>query len=93
MTNNFSACDSTLTKVSSSDFSFYSGKALTCANGPFSPQQTTMADAGEQIQCFYTYEAAQHRYKRIILKVWGDYSQDNLAANTGDLVTWMKKIK
>ncbi len=93
MTNNFNACDSTLTKVSSADFSLYSGKAMTCANGPFSKQQTTMADAGEQIQCFYTYEAAQKRYKRVILRVYGDYSQDNLAANTGDLVIWMKTIK
>ena len=93
MTNNFSACDSTLTKVSSADFSLYSGKAMTCANGPFSKQQNTMADAGEQIQCFYTYEAAQQRYKRVILRVWGDYSQDNLAANTGDLLTWIQKIK
>ena len=93
MQKNLAACDSVLTQIGSQEFSQYAGKALSCVNGTLTPPQNLMADAGEHIYAFYLYEVDRNRYKRVILSMTGDWSQENLASNTGEIVDWMKKIK
>ena len=93
MQKNMAACDSVMAKVSASDFTAYSGKALNCVNGTMSKPQNTMADAGEHIYAFYIYDPGHNRYKRIILNMTGDWSQENLATGSKAVVEWMKTIK
>ncbi len=92
MKKNLAACDSVLEYVSLEELSKFTAKALACANGPLTKASMTMADAGEHIQAFYLYEADKRRYKRVILSMTGDWSQENLAASTSEVVDWMKKI-
>ena len=93
MQKNMAACDSVMAKVSVSDFTNYSAKALNCANGPMSKPKNTMADAGERFYAIFLYDFNGNRYKRIILNMTGDWSQENLAPNAGAIVDWMEKIK
>ncbi len=93
MQKNLAACDSVLTQIGSQEFSQYAEKALSCFNGTLTEPQNTMADAGEHIYAFYLYDADHNRYKRVVLTMTGDWSQENLASNTGEIVEWMSKIK
>jgi len=93
MQKNLAACDSVLAQISSKDFALYAEKANGCANGPMSKATMTMADAGERIYAIYVYESGHNRYKRVILDMTGDWSQENLAPNAAAVVDWMKTIK
>ncbi|HEY5511025.1 MAG TPA: hypothetical protein VIK10_08350 [Prolixibacteraceae bacterium] len=93
MQKNLNVCDSLLEHVASNELSLYTAKALTCADGPMTDPKMTMADAGERIYAFYRYEADRKRYKRVILSMVGDWSQENLAPNAKEVVDWMKTIK
>jgi hypothetical protein len=93
MQKNLNVCDSLLEHVSQYELSKYSLKALNCVDGPMTKPAMTMADAGEHIYAFYRYEADRKRYKRVILSMIGDWSQENLAPNTKEVVDWMKTIK
>lgn len=93
MQKNLAACDSVIAKVSTADFSTYASKALTCADGPLSKAENKMADAGAHVYCFYLFEADQKRYRRVLLDMTGDWAQQNLAANTGVVVDFLKRIK
>jgi len=93
MQKNLNVCDSLLEHVSSSDLMYYTSKALACVDGPMTNPKMTMADAGEHIYAFYRYEADRKRYKRVILSMVGDWSQENLAPNSKEVVDWMKAIK
>ncbi len=93
MQKNILACDSIMASVSPNVFSKYANKAFTCANGTLTKPKNTMADAGEHIYCFYLYDAGRKKYKRFILDMTGDWSQENLAPNAKEVVDWMKTIK
>jgi len=93
MNKNINACDSILTQVSLKDFTLNAEKAISCANGPMSKATNTMADAGEHIYAIYLYESGSNRYKRVILDMTGDWSQQNLATKSKEVVEWMKTIK
>ena len=93
MQKNLAACDSVLAQVSSKDLALYAEKALGCADGPMSKATMTMADAGEHIYAIYLYESGSNRYKRMILDMTGDWSQQNLATKSKEIVEWMKTIK
>lgn len=93
MQKNMAACDSVLAQVSAKDFTLYAEKATSCASGPMSKATNTMADAGEHIYAFYLYEPGSNRYKRVILDMMGDWSQQNLSTRSKEIVEWMKSIK
>jgi len=93
MQKNLNVCDSLLEHVALSELSYYTFKALTCIDGPMTKPKMTMADAGEHIYAFYRYEADRKRYKRVILNMTGDWSQENLAPNSKEVVDWMKAIE
>ncbi len=93
MQKNMAACDSVMAKVSASDFDNYAGKALHCVTGSMSKPSNLMADAGEHIYAFYIYESRGNRFKRVILNMTGDWSQENLAPNAKEVADWMKGIK
>jgi hypothetical protein len=93
MQKNLAACDSVLAQVSAKDFTLYAEKAIGCTNGPMSKASNTMADAGEHIYAFYLYDPGSNRYKRVILDMDGDWSQQNLATKSKEIVEWMKSIK
>ncbi len=93
MQKNMAACDSVITQINSNEFASYSEKAISCTNGSMSKATNTMADAGEHIYAFYIYDSSGNRYKRVILKMTGDWSQENLAPNGAGIVDWMMKIK
>jgi hypothetical protein len=93
MQKNMAACDSLMAKVTTSDYTNYARKAYSCINGPMTKPKNTMADAGEHIYAFYVYEPGRNRYKRVILNMTGDWSQENLAPNAKEVVEWMKLIK
>lgn len=93
MKKNLGACDSVIAKVDKKEFTQNAEKALTCKNGPMTKARMTMADAGESILAFYLYEPANKRYKRVILSMVGDWSQENLAPNAAVVTEWMKGVK
>lgn len=93
MLKNLAACDSVIAKISTGDFSKFASMALTCADGPLSKAENKMADAGAHVYCFYLYEANQKRYRRVLLDMAGDWSQQNLAPNARVIVDFMKNIK
>lgn len=93
LSKNMNGCDSVLAQISSKDFTLYAEKAITCAKGPMSKATNTMADAGEHIYAIYLYESGGNRYKRVILDMTGDWSQQNLATKSKEIVEWMKTIK
>lgn len=93
MLQNLGVCDSIIENIDVREFTGYAEKALTCKDGPMTKASMTMADAGENILAFYLYEPGNKRYKRVILSMVGDWSQENLAPNTPAVLEWMKKIK
>jgi hypothetical protein len=93
MQKNLAACDSILAQVSAKDFTLYAEKAIGCANGQMSKATNTMADAGEHIYAIYLYDPGSNRYKRVILDMTGDWSQQNMAVKSREVVDWMKTIK
>ncbi|MEK7719303.1 MAG: hypothetical protein AAB347_06795 [Bacteroidota bacterium] len=93
MQKNMSACDSVIEQIDSKEFTLYAEKAINCVNWNMTKPQNTMADAGEHIYAFYLYESGSNRYKRVILNMTGDWSQENLAPNAKEIVDWMKAIK
>ena len=93
MKKNILACDSVMANVTPATFSLYAQKAFACSNGTMTKPTNIMADAGEQIYCFYLYDASGKRYKRFILNMRGDWSQENLAPYSNEVVEWMKSIK
>jgi hypothetical protein len=93
MQKNMAACDSVIAQISSNELALYSEKAISCLNYNMTKPQNLMADAGEQIYAFYIYDFGGNRYKRVVLKMRGDWSQENLAPNAGGIVDWMEKIK
>jgi uncharacterized protein YceK len=93
MQKNMNGCDSVLTHISSYELNHFSAKALSCVNGKLTDPKNTMADAGEHIYAFYIYDSHKMMYKRIVLSMVGDFSQENLAPNAKDVVEWMMKIK
>jgi Ca2+-binding EF-hand superfamily protein len=93
MEKNIAACDLVIDEVSTSEFRLYADKALTCVNGTMTKPENKMADAGEHIWAFYIYDSNKNGYKRIILNMTGDWSQENLATNSKEIVDWMMKIQ
>jgi hypothetical protein len=93
MQKNLAACDSVIEYITADELSKYSVKALSCSDGPMTTPKQTMADAGEHIYAFYRFESDKKRYKRVILSMVGDFSQENLAPNSKEVVEWMMKIK
>jgi hypothetical protein len=93
MQKNMAACDSVITQINSNELAFYSEKAINCLNYNLTKPQNLMADAGEHIYAFYIYDSGGNRYKRVILKMTGDWLQENLAPNASGIVDWMEKIK
>lgn len=93
MEKNVAACDSVIEEVNTAAFKLYAEKALTCVNGPFTKPENRMADAGEHIWAFYIYDSGKNGYRRVILNMTGDWSQENLATNSKEIVDWMKSIK
>ncbi len=93
MQKNLNVCDSLLEHVASGELVYYTSKALTCVDGPLTNPRLTGADMGEHIYAFYRYEADRKRYKRVILSMTGDWSRENLAPNSKEVVDWMKTIK
>jgi hypothetical protein len=93
MQKNLFACDSVVAQIAIKDYNLYAAKAFACINGPMTKPQNKMADAGEHIQAFYLFDSGQKRYKRVILNMTGDWSQENLAADASSIVDWMLKIK
>jgi hypothetical protein len=93
MMKNLAACDSIIAKVTPGDFSKYASMAMTCADGPLSKAENKMADAGENIWAFYTYDSGSKRYQRVILDMTGDWSQQNLAPNAKEVADFLKNIK
>lgn len=93
MQKNLNVCDSLLEHISYYELSRYSSKAKNCIDGPMTTPKNTMADAGEHIYAFYRFEADLKRYKRVILSMTGDWSQENLAPDAKEVVDWMMKIK
>lgn len=93
MEKNIAACDSVIEEVNTTTFKLYAEKAMTCVNGTLTKPENKMADAGEHIWAFYIYDSGKNGYKRIILNMTGDWSQENLATNSKEIVDWMMKIK
>lgn len=93
MQKNLEACDSVIEYVSQDELARITARAMTCLEGPLTKPENLMADAGENIYAVYRYESGRRKYKRVILSMVGDFSQANLAANTPEVVAWMKKIK
>lgn len=93
MQKNLASLDAVIARVSTSDFAKYGIMALTCAGGPLSKAENKMADAGALIYCFYLYEADQKRYRRVVLDMTGDWSQQNLSPNAKGIVDFLKNIK
>lgn len=92
MKKNFASCDADLKQVSTSEFNKYAQKAAGCVSGTLTKPENKMADAGAHVWAFYYYDAAKKGYKRVILEMTGDWSQQNLAANAREVVDWMKTI-
>ncbi len=93
MQKNLGICDATETQISAAEFAIYAEKVRTCVTGTLTKPENKMADAGEHIWAFYYYEPGGKRYKRVILNMTGDWSQENLAPNAKEIVDWMMKIK
>lgn len=93
MKKNLAACDAVVTQVSKTEFSSYAEKATTCVNGTLTKPENKMADAGAHVWAFYLYDPTRKGYKRVILDMTGDWSQQNLASNAKEIVDWMLTIK
>ena len=92
MQKNLSVCDSVLTQINSAELYKYSVKALSCIDGQLTTPKNTMADAGEHVYAFYFYETSSKKYKQVILNTTGDWSQENLASQSKEIVDWMMKL-
>lgn len=92
MKKNLAVSDTVIAQVSVTEFNKYAEKALTCVNGTLTKPENKMADAGEHIWAFYYYDYAHKGYKRVVLDMTGDWSQQNQAANSKEIADWMKTL-
>jgi hypothetical protein len=93
MLKNLAACDADLKQISATEFSKYAEKAATCVSGTLTKPENKMADAGANVWAFYYYDSTKKGYKRVILDMTGDWSQQNLAPTAKEVVEWMKTVK
>jgi len=93
MQKNMAACDSVMAKVSTSDFTNYAGKALSCVDGPMTPITNPTSGAGVYIYAFYQFDSGNKKYKQVILSMYGDQQQLNISAFSSTVVDWMSKIR
>ncbi len=59
------------------------------AQGELSERVHVMCDAGGTQYTAYLYDPAASRYMRVLLKLSGDYEQENLSGEARDLCQWL----
>lgn len=63
------------------------------AKGEFSKRVSRGADMGAYVSSCYLYDEHTGRYRRVELRVTGDWSYENLSPAAGELADWLERAK
>lgn len=92
MNENLALCKSIVGKVNQDTLTHYSDKIWEASYGKISKSVSQMADAGSIVYSAFIYEAKTNRYKKIMLKTWGDWMVDNSAPEAISIYKWMQRL-
>lgn len=92
MNINVSRCNSVIQKLNADSLALYVRKIPAASLGKISKPKQVMADAGSISYSAYIYDAKKDRYKRVLLKMWGDWMITNDAPEAQQLYLWMSKL-
>lgn len=92
MNENLALCKSVVGKVDQDTLTHYSAKIWNASFGEITKSDIYMADAGSIVYSAFIYEAKTNRYKKIMLKTWGDFMFDNVAPEAKSIYEWMQRI-
>ena len=89
---NVSRCNSVIQKLDADSLAFYVRKIPAASLGKISKPEQVMSDAGGKSYSAFIYDAKKDRYKRVLLKIWGDWMVTNDAPEAQQLYLWMNRI-
>jgi len=92
MNENYSRCDSIICQINTDTLTHYTDKIWAASKGKISEPLNEMADAGIITYSAFIFDGKTNRYKKVLLKIWGDTSIDNHAPEAKEIYQWMKKI-
>lgn len=93
MDNNVNLCDSIVKKLNKDSLSFYVSKIWKASKGKISEPKYVMFDAGITNYSAYIFDEKTNRYKKVLIKIWGDTSVDNDAPEAEEIYQWLKRIQ
>lgn len=89
---NVSRCNSVIQKLDADSLAFYVRKIPAASLGRISKPQQVMADAGSISYSAFIFDAKKQRYKKVLLKIRGDWMVTNDAPEAQQLYLWMNRI-
>lgn len=93
MARNYATCDSVVARIGSDSLSYYRSMIPAASMGKVSEPRSVMADFGTITYSAFIYDKSENRYRRIILKTYGDMMQDNNSVAASKLYIWLENIR
>lgn len=92
MNENKARCKTVVAIVHPDTLNYYSSKIWRASYGKISEPFNQMADAGSIVYSAFIYEEKSNRYKKVMLKTWGDWMIINSAPEAESISQWMQRI-
>jgi|GEM_PF-209761 len=92
MNENLAHCKSIAGLINKDSLSYYAGKIWAASQGKISEPVNQMADAGSIVYSAFIFDKETKRYKKVMLKTWGDRMIDNNAPEAVSIYKWMEKL-
>ena len=90
MQENLDQTEKIICAVTKNDFAKYSSKLLKAENGKISALKNKMNDFGTVQYSGFIFDPDNNRYKRILIKQFGDWERDNSSKEAQALYEWLK---
>lgn len=93
MALNYAICDSVTYRINSDSLSYYRSMIPAASMGKISEPRAVMADYGIITYSAFIYDKSDNKYRRIILKQYGDIMQDNNSLAASKLYIWLESLR
>lgn len=92
MEENLQHLDSVLFLINHNTLIQNYSKLIGAANGRITEPRHEMCDAGAIVYSGYKYEPGAKRYKRILIRQWGDFFIENRSPEADELYQWLHNL-
>lgn len=89
MAENIAQCREVACSLGALDLRHYSYLLSRAERGKMSDPRHQMCDYGERTYCGYIFEPERNRYRKVVLKNYGDWYSENNAEETNEICEWL----